>query len=167
MKLCAYCNKNPAELTVTDVHKEGKAVELNVCRKCAEEKGLVAQEPPKLPVGEILKELQTTGADDDSRLVCSHCGLTYAEFKQSLRLGCPACYAAFAERLNPTIRRIHGSLRHVGRVPQANDNAARDFELQRLRRELKKAIAAENYERAASVRDLLRRAGGGEGDEAL
>ena len=157
---CDICHQNPAEMVVNDVSKDGHTTELSICAQCAKEKGLAAPGKEKPSVAEILQELKAAVQDADTRLACPNCRLTYAEFKKTLRLGCGECYAAFAERLNPTIRRIHGSLRHAGRVPQTNGNAVRDFEIQRLRRDLRKAIEQEDYERAAAVRDRIHRAGG-------
>jgi len=77
-----------------------------------------------------------------------------------MRLGCEECYIAFAERLLPVLKRVHNATRHTGHVPPSGRDSARDFELQRLRRELKQAIHNEDYERAAAVRDRIRAAGG-------
>jgi protein arginine kinase activator len=157
---CDACGRNPAEMTVEDVSKSGRSIELHLCRQCASDRGLVVTTAEQPPVSVVLDERTEPSRDADALLVCTHCGLSYAEFKKTLRLGCSECYTSFAERLNPTIRRIHGALRHTGRVPQSDGDAPREFEIQRLRRTLSKAIEQEDYERAAAVRDEIRQAGG-------
>ena len=59
----------------------------------------------------------------------------------------------------PLVRRAHeGATEHVGKVPAKRKSAAADRQVTslRLRRELQKAVDAENYEQAAQLRDKLR-----------
>ena len=164
---CDICHQRPAELTITEVNKEGRTSEQRICAECAQARGVVAPGALKQTVAEILLELKNRIQDTDQRSLCANCGLSYAEFKTTGRLGCEHCYVAFTERLNPIIKRIHGASRHTGRAPQRNGKSAfRNFELHRLRRELKKAIAAEDYERAAAVRDQIHQVGGEEKETA-
>jgi protein arginine kinase activator len=158
--LCDNCHKNPPEHLVTDVDKEGRKVEVRLCVQCARDRGLLASEEKAKSVASLVEELKNRVEDDDRTLVCPQCRLSYADFKKTLRLGCEECYTAFSERLTPILKRIHNATRHAGHVPPAGRDATRDFELQRLRRELRKAIQDEDYERAASVRDRIRDAGG-------
>jgi protein arginine kinase activator len=162
-QLCDSCRQHSAELTVTEVDKHGKSATLHLCAECARERGVTAQGADKVAVAEVLLELKNRVKDDDRKLICPNCKLTYADFQASSRLGCAECYNAFAERLLPLIKRIHGAVKHTGRaLPEDRGAATRSFEVQRLRRELHAAIEAENYEQAAAVRDRIRRAGGDE-----
>ena len=53
---------------------------------------------------------------------------------------------------------IHGETRHVGKVPKrCASSAEQQTQLIRLRREMKEAIAAEEYERASKLRDEIRK----------
>ena len=168
--VCDKCRKRPAEVKVTEVDRHGKSVESRLCAECARERGVVAQDSVRpavgqqgpQPVAEILRELKDKVRATDRKLVCPACQLAFDEFKASGRLGCARCYDAFAEQLLPLIKRIHGAQKHTGRRPNPDGSAAaRGFELQRLRRELRAAIEAENYEQAAAVRDRIRRQGDG------
>jgi protein arginine kinase activator len=156
-ELCECCGLRPAEMLVTDVDRGGGKQVQRLCGQCAEERGLMSASALKLT--EVLQELRDRVAEDDSRVACPRCGCTFADFRKSLRLGCEDCYATFAGELAPMIRRMHGASRHAGRLPRGNGNAARNFEVQRLGRELRAAIAAEDYERAAAVRDRIRELG--------
>ncbi len=109
---------------------------------------------------------------------CAACGLTYALFRQSGMLGCPECYQAFESQLWPLLSRAHeGGTHHVGKIPrrastQAGDGPSpgraaalfgsvqeRAERIVILRQQLAEAVGAEQYERAAQLRDELRKLG--------
>jgi protein arginine kinase activator len=101
----------------------------------------------------MLKNLSEMGGGGG---VCDGCGLTYSRFRETGRLGCARCYAAFDKELRPLIRRIHGEVRHVGKVPHREETGSdRDARIRRLNEDLERAIGAEEYERAAEIRDLI------------
>lgn len=88
---------------------------------------------------------------------CGLCGSSYSDIMKTGKLGCPRCYDNFAEELGPTLRTIHGNVRHIGRAPkrfrQKND---RQLRIEKLKEELARAIQAEAYEQAAKLRDQIR-----------
>lgn len=104
---------------------------------------------------------------------CPACGHTHSQFRQTGLLGCPECYAAFEGQLTPLLARAHdGGTTHTGKIPQrlraGGDSesstragkAAREDDSNRaseLRARLTTAVAAENYELAATIRDELAR----------
>ena len=90
-------------------------------------------------------------------LTCPDCGMSYAEFRKGGRLGCAECYKAFRAPLDSLILKVHGNLQHAGRMPGGlkNDASIR-FTIEKLKQELVKAIAAEEYEQAAQIRDKIR-----------
>jgi len=144
---------------LTDIVNNQKR-ELHLCQACAEEKQLIAQQELNLP--EILQNLigQHLGPqmDELSRLSCPICGIKYMEFRSQGRLGCPHDYTVFRTGLGPLLHRIHRSARHVGKAPQQGPSSAeRLLEFAQLRRQLQSAVAAEAYEEAARLRDLLRK----------
>jgi len=89
---------------------------------------------------------------------CPVCGITFFEFRSQGRLGCPNDYVCFHRQLEPLILNIHGESEHTGktpsRCPQGSENRT---QLIRLRREMKEAVAAEDYERASQLRDQIKR----------
>ncbi len=88
---------------------------------------------------------------------CAVCGFTQSDFKKTGRLGCSACYVTFAEGLNSLLKAMHKGTEHVGKLPQ---RAHREIELsdrmRTLTDNLRKAVADENYESAASLRDQIK-----------
>jgi protein arginine kinase activator len=90
---------------------------------------------------------------------CPICGLTWTSFKSAGLMGCPHDYEVFEGKLVPLLKRAQeGSTDHVGKVPRKKKTQETDRQVttMRLRRELQKAIDAENYEQAARLRDQLR-----------
>ncbi len=83
--------------------------------------GVLAQQ---LAVGQTAEEL----AQLDQR-ACPVCGITFYEFRNQGRLGCPHDYVCFKAELEPLIVNIHGETEHVGKKPahvrRAAPNSAR------------------------------------------
>ena len=119
--LCQICGKNPATVHFTEIH-DNKMSEIHVCERCAEEKGLqTSAKKHKFEIADLLAGMvdgmTTTEEERVGHVQCPRCGLLYSGFKETGRLGCAECYAAFQFQLRPLLRRIHGDTRHRGKVP--------------------------------------------------
>ena len=89
---------------------------------------------------------------------CPHCGFTQADFKKSGRLGCPECYQTFVEGLEGLLKSMHKGTRHVGKVPEVLRHSRESADrLKGLQKKLAKAIAEEDFEQAAVIRDDLKK----------
>lgn len=156
---CQFCD-NPATVHLTKIVNKRKR-ELRLCEACARKKNLLpgSSGMPTIDLKALLSLLVgplQPGAADPNALTCPNCGLKYAEFRAEGRLGCPADYDAFRSLLDPLLERIHRSLDHAGKVPRGFRAQQREAELADLRRQMKDAVACENYEQAARLRDLIR-----------
>ena len=88
---------------------------------------------------------------------CDVCGITFYEFRQSGRLGCPHDYVCFEEELEPLILNIHGETEHRGKRPKRPLLAKeQQTEMIGLRRKMKEAVENEEYELASELRDRIR-----------
>ena len=93
---------------------------------------------------------------------CEFCGSTYAEIANTGHVDCANCYQRFADRLNPTIVRIHGNAAHCGKhskiAAQAREERAetKEDKIKRLQSQLDEAIKQQEFERAAELRDQIR-----------
>lgn len=172
--LCDECKERPATVHVVKV-VNGVKTEMKLCEQCAREKGAfqVFIEPPfSLPklISAMLQmdQGQTDVPGRDAADQCPACGIEYSEFKRTGFLGCPECYTYFGPRLRPLYRRIHGATRHTGKVPaRAGGPLKARRELASLEAELREAIAAEAYEKAAELRDRIRQLKRQLGDQAM
>jgi len=156
---CDKCGK-PATNHSVDIIK-GKKIEKHLCDQCAmQDPGMV--KPVHTPINELLTtfvKMHSGTAAVQQDLACEECGLTYAQFQERSLLGCSHCYTAFETVLAPLFERAHeGGSHHLGKVPKrAGAGEGRQLRLSRLRKRLDDAVAAEDYELAAQLRDEIAR----------
>jgi protein arginine kinase activator len=163
---CQQCEK-PATFHITEL-TGGKPQELHLCEDHAREyltqstgeqtstgsvaAALAQQMAQQIGVGQTAEELSEI--DQQS---CPVCGITFFEFRNQGRLGCPHDYVCFQPQLEPLILNVHGEMEHTGKHPRrAVGTSESRTQLIRLRREMAEAIAQEEYERASKIRDEIR-----------
>jgi protein arginine kinase activator len=160
---CQRCDK-PATFHITEL-TGGQPQELHLCEEHAREyltqsegetsgtaslAGALAQQ---LAVGQTAEELARL-----DQKACPVCGITFYEFRNQGRLGCPHDYVCFQKELEPLILNIHGESVHVGKRPERSPTGTdRQTDLIRLRKDMKAAVNEEQYERASQLRDEIRR----------
>jgi protein arginine kinase activator len=153
---CEKCDK-AATIHLTEI-VGGKKIEKHLCEDCAAEEGITVK--ANVPISQLLEDfvLQTGPTEEPPDLECEVCGMTFSEFRDKGLLGCPNDYDAFAKVLVPMLSRAQDNAsQHVGKVPQhAGTAQQRQNAILRLRAELRDAIAAEEYERAADLRDRIK-----------
>lgn len=153
---CDLCNK-PAVVHEVTV-RSGMKKEIHLCEHHAKEAGIMM--PGQQPINQLLTQFvisQSGKAAKTANKVCPSCGLSFAQFRQSGRVGCGQCYTAFEAELAPLIERAqNGGTHHTGKTPKrAGSSIDRQLLIQRLVKELDHAVAAEQYEQAAKLRDQL------------
>ena len=169
---CDICNKKKATVHLTEIVDEQMS-EMHLCEECARQKS--AQMEQQFGLADLLAGLSDTGKaaavkdGDKSVLKCSRCELPYEDFRKFGRLGCGDCYTSFKEHLAGLLRKIHGSNKYLGKSPSNfKDNPATVDHLEAatallssdnladLKQQLHSAIAAEDFEKAALIRDKIR-----------
>lgn len=162
--VCQDCKKREAQVHLTQIINNEKQ-SLAFCRECAAARGFNSPlETVPFPLAEILaglaKDIAGTTKGSKEALVCNNCSLTFDEFTRQGRFGCGQCYMAFRPRLETIMRKIHGNSLHRGKNPTLALNGAATAtpikEEERLESQLRKAIEAEDFEKAAEIRDKLR-----------
>jgi protein arginine kinase activator len=159
---CQHCEK-PATFHITEL-TGAKPVEFHLCEVHAKlylmqpEQAAAAAPTLASALGQQLGVTQT--AEELAKLdkrSCPQCGITFYEFRNQGRLGCPHDYVFFEQELDPLIMNIHGATQHVGKRPKRGDRGTdKHTELIRLRKELDKAVKREDYETASQIRDRIR-----------
>ncbi|MGO4369933.1 UvrB/UvrC motif-containing protein [Paenibacillus sp. 2TAB19] len=162
--ICQECGKRPATLHFTKIIN-GEKTEFHICESCAREKGEgIPGSPNSFSIHSLLSGLldfESTGghnfANQQHAIRCEECGLTYTQFSKIGRFGCSACYQQFADKLDPLLKRVHGSTVHMGKIPKRSGGQIQcKREIEQLRRDLQAQIEQEEFESAAKLRDRIR-----------
>lgn len=158
---CQKCDKL-ATFHITDLSGD-QVLALHLCADCV--KDYLQPDKPVQPattvtniISKQLKLGQTTEelAELDDK-ECPICGISFYEFRQGGRLGCPNDYVFFATELEPLLNNVHGSVEHVGKKPLRGPHDTQpQTELIKLRREMKEAVDCEDYELASELRDRIK-----------
>ena len=170
---CENCGKNEANVKYTQIIN-GDKKQMFLCEECSEKLGIgnmnfnmpidfssffggMLEDSDFMPLFPEVKELK-----------CDNCNMTFDEFINTGKLGCPACYEAFSEKIDPMLKRIHGSNRYIGKklnkankeeiIHQSEDNKKDNSKSKKeeLEEDLKQAISEERYEDAAKIRDQIK-----------
>lgn len=159
--LCEKCHKNPATVHVQQI-MNGAKKEMHLCTECS----IMTDMPISFDnlfqgfldsILSMAATQQSSQKPESPALQCAACGITYDVFKSTGKLGCSECYHTFSHELEALLKSVQGSTRHEGKFPQRSGVILRQKrETDRLRVLLSKAIEAENYEEAASLRDRIR-----------
>lgn len=88
---------------------------------------------------------------------CTVCGAEISEIMTVGVVGCSACYECFSSELAAPLGVLHGQAEHRGKVSAGYRNRLERLRrLEELKKQLKAAVAEEEYERAAALRDEIR-----------
>lgn len=166
MLKCDNCNK-PATVHLTEI-RNGKKIEKHLCEQCAaQNEGLPVKS--HTPINELLTNfvMAHSGLQKETTAgqACELCSMTWSEFRQGGLFGCANDYTVFEKDLTPLLQRAHeGATHHVGKVPTRRGGTGvpmkKTVDLSKLRKELQRAVEAEDYEKAAKVRDQIKIAEG-------
>lgn len=163
--ICQRCQERPATIHLTKVVNFEKT-EVHLCEVCAKSAGSelgIVIEPnftfQNLIAGILEGEIDKyQHPNKPQELVCKKCGLTFSDFRDRGLLGCGECYTYFQPGLEPLLKRVHGSSTHTGKVPKRTGGKVRvRKEMEQLKYQLQQAINSEEYEKAAQIRDEIRR----------
>ena len=169
---CDICGKKKATVHLTEIVDEQMS-EMQLCEEGARQKS--AQMEQQFGLADLLaglsdssKTLAAKEGEKPNVLKCARCALPYEDFRKFGRLGCGECYNSFKEHLAGLLRKIHGSNKYLGKTPSTykDQPEAASSEgalavlpaetLADLRKQLQSAIADEDFEKAAQVRDKIR-----------
>ena len=181
--LCQKCNKNEANVKYTEIIN-GEKKEMMLCEECSHELGLDNMNL-SMPIdfssffGGLLDDEYNSKDfmplfQKVKELRCNNCNMTYDDFISQGKLGCEECYNVFSNKIDNILKRLHGSDKHLGRKAlncksnqtnvkldsKINDKKiikeGKEDKLDKLQKDLKKAIVEERYEDAAKIRDKIK-----------
>ena len=159
---CQYCEK-PATFHITELTEPDGPQVMHLCEEHA--RNFLQKEngqPSASIAGVLAKQLQLGQTKEDleelDQKECPVCGISFFEFRNSGRLGCPYDYTHFEPDLKPLLVNVHDATEHTGKRPsRAAASADTQAEMIQLRREMEEAVEREDYERASEIRDELKR----------
>lgn len=157
--ICQHCQNRPATTHIKRT-VNGQTTEMYVCSECASKQGFeMLASHSAMNVGNLFGSLFTTPTlrDPDEKERCPACKQSLREIVQTGVVGCPECYIRFYDQLLPSIQRVHGKTTHVGKIAATGSPKMRKKrELAHLKEELTKALALQEYERCAQLRDQIK-----------
>ena len=99
-------------------------------------------------------------------ITCDKCGLSFDDFVENGKFGCDNCYSVFEEKIDPILKRLHGSNRYVGKKVKSTkpenkieikEEKKEQNKINELKALLKQKIKEEKYEEAAKLRDEIKK----------
>ena len=160
---CMKCAK-VATYHITDIDRGKPPHEYHFCDDHARQHLAPSTEASDKPAMSDLAKALIGSATETSQeptsldqQTCPVCQISFGEFRGTGRLGCPHDYEVFRDELMPLLENIHESTRHTGKSPhRAPRDPKQQTMLIQLRNDLKRAVAGEDYEVAARVRDKIK-----------
>ncbi|TSA35161.1 MAG: excinuclease ABC subunit B [Opitutales bacterium] len=144
---CSLCEE-AATVHLSQV-VQGKVTKVHLCEACAQKGG--ATDPAIFQLADAL-----TAPVVAPSLICPHCGFTDIDFRKRGRLGCPDCWKTFGDALGGLLIKVQHEATHVGRSPVGIAPVGQmRHRLEAARSEMAAAIAAEDFEGAARLRDEI------------
>lgn len=153
---CQFCEQE-SSVTYTKVVGD-KSQKIHLCSQCADDKGITNLENFDLTDmlmddGQFFSEEENVSKNLEE---CPDCGFTLANLRKVGRLGCSSCYENFSSEVSSMIGAMHKGTEHKGKVPEGMLKAIETKkQLNKLKGELKKAIADEDYEKAGKLKEEL------------
>ncbi len=155
--LCQSCEKRQATTHIKTI-LNGELKEFNLCPECAAKLGYgsffgnFGFDLDKL-FGSFMEGFGTTKTSKR----CKFCGSSFEDIAKSGKVGCAQCYDEFYDELLPSIQRIHGRTSHAGKLARsAGAEVKIKNEMSQCRYELEQAVKAQEFEKAAELRDRIR-----------
>jgi len=151
--LCQKCNEKQAIVHFMQVIN-GAKMEWWLCENCAGDVDMPKIKNFDINMSDFLGSYLGGSTARIPTIMCKGCGMTYEKFSEQGKLGCCECYETFKKQLELPLKRIHGATTHIGKIP--NRFGTEDAKVAMLKKDLVDAIAREDFENAARLRDEIR-----------
>ena len=180
--LCQHCKQREANTHIVKT-VGNKRVELFLCPVCAKAGGYTSGfSISDFLFGDMMSSAFAPTASDR----CPECGTSFGQISKKGTVGCGKCYEHFREKLMPTVSSLHSSPVHKGKTPKGAVSASKasaanekieetpkkktvrltkEKKIEKLKGEQREAIAAENFEKAAELRDKIKKLEGGSSND--
>ena len=157
---CQSCGKKEATVRYYE-NINGKQKEVFLCADCANNLGFSSFSDIFSPIFTSLPKFMY---ENQIEQTCPNCGYSFEEYTKTGLFGCPECYNTFKDKLDSLFLKINGKNRHVPLIRSKNIKAQKNnkndkniSEFDKLKQELKKLVENEEYEKAAVIRDKIKK----------
>lgn len=163
--LCDNCGKREAVVAYTKMKESGMEV-VHLCAQCA--KDIMSSELDftnelNNKLGEFINEMMKFAGGESSQIdetlnkLCPDCKKSLKDILESNEVGCEKCYENFEEEIESILLSLNLTSSHKGKIPKtAGEESVKKREEIELNTKLNVAIALEEYEEAAKIRDRLK-----------
>ncbi len=162
--LCQNCGKNEATTHIKQIIN-GDMAESHLCSECASHLGYgdvfsgFGLNLSEL-FGGFLGDMMPSLGSGASTKRCEKCGASFEDIAREGKVGCAECYRTFYDRLLPSIQRIHGKIKHNGKMSTGSPEKAREEtpeeKTAKLEKQMSEAVAKQEFEEAAKLRDEIK-----------
>lgn len=152
--MCEKCGINPAAVTLTKVINGNKSV-VKLCASCAHENNIYKDLNMDLGFSSLFSSFFSENEQIPESVKCPLCNMTKTEFLKRGKPGCSNCYSVFEDSMKPLLKKIHATVTHTGKVMGTHGGKSEN-KIDLLKAQLKEAIAKEEYEMAARLRDEIK-----------
>ena len=159
--LCDNCKKREASVRYEE-NINGEKKKLNLCSLCSQKLGITSANFMDNMLLSFFDEplgLEYEKVKEDKCPICSY---TFSDYLNTGLFGCPSCYNTFESKIEPILKKLHGKSYHIKedneKIEKSVNNTSGNTvnEVDKLKKELDLAIAKEEYEKAAVIRDKIK-----------
>ena len=154
---CQSCGKKEATVRYIE-NINGKKQVMHFCVECAKKLGFVDFSSMFSP---IFTNIPKFFGKLDEEVKCKMCGYTFDDYTHTGMFGCPKCYDTFSDRLDEIFLKFHGKNRHIKLISEDVLNKSiilsQNDKILKLKEELKELVEKEEYEKAAIIRDKIKK----------
>lgn len=156
--ICSHCKKNEAN-THYKKTVNGNTQEFFLCSECAKQLGIM-KELESFTMDSFFGNFLGAGVSSFNSLAgvdrCSSCGSSFNDIVNGGKVGCANCYEKFADKLQSSIEKIHGTSKHIGKnISYTEEQETAQSQIDALKQELTLAIKEQRFEDAAVLRDKI------------
>ena len=155
--LCDRCGKKEATVRYEE-NINGEKKKINLCNECSKHLGILNMNFMDNMFMSFFDEPLSIGVEKVKEHKCIKCGYTFSDYAKTGLLGCSECYNTFKDKLEPVLQKLHGKAYHID-IKEKNGKSQNkpNNKLDNLKQKLKGCIEKEEYEKAAVIRDEIKK----------
>lgn len=171
--LCQNCGKNEATTHIKQVIN-GDTAERHLCSECAEHLATATRSrasasmlPDFSGISSAMQSIRSARRERwfAARNAALRSMISSARAESAAR----SATKFFYNELKPSLQRIHGQIHHSGKIASTaepvSEEEAKIDEKEELKKQMDEAVAAQNFELAAQLRDRIKELEGGNENE--